>query len=151
MATETPWAQGRRRLDAEHYVGVLGILATSALGLVTAWTLLAGVVLGLLPGVVMAAVPGAVTALVGWLTAAWRRDEPWSWVAWTVLSLLGILGGLAGVAGSGPSWGDVVTLGVGALSLILLLHPDSRARLSRMAPPAGGQADGGRCRPSSSP
>jgi hypothetical protein len=81
---------------------------------------------------VTALIPGAGATLLGWMTSAWRRDEPWSWVAWAVVCGLGLLGCLAHVGGSAWSWGDGVTLGVGALTLVLLLHPDSRARLDRL-------------------
>lgn len=134
METTSYWGRRWQRLDAEHWVWVLGTLQTSILGLVTAAFLLGGVVGGFLTAILVAAIPGALTALVGWMTAAWRRDEPWSWLAWAALSGSTVLSSLTDVIDPGLERGDVVALAVSALTVVLLMHPDSRARLSRLAP-----------------
>jgi hypothetical protein len=83
---------------------------------------------------VVALFPGALAALAGWLTSAWRRERAWSWWAWTVLATLGVLAGLAGLADVRPG-GLVWLIAHGGL-LLLLCHPDSRAR-TRVPPTSG--------------
>jgi hypothetical protein len=79
---------------------VCGMVATTLLVLATVWALFGGWLAGV-PFV--AAMPAALASLVGWLTSAWRRQRPWVWWVWTI--------GVAGVL------------------LLLLFHPDSRARI----------------------
>jgi hypothetical protein len=118
-----------RRLDAEHWVHVAGMVLTTVLVLCTFWTALAGLVGGLL---VVALFPGALAALAGWLTSAWRRERPWSWWVWTVLATLSFLSDLAALADPRPVRlaGLVVSGGL----LLLLAHPDSRTRIQPPAP-----------------
>src|SRR3954454_2989270 len=98
-----------RRLDAEHWVHVAGVVLTTVLVLCTFWT-----------------------ALAGWLTSAWRREQPWSWWEWTVLATLSFLSELAALADPRPVRlaGLVVSGGL----LLLLAHPDSRTRIQPPAP-----------------
>ena len=134
METTGYWGRRWRRLDAEHWVWVLGALETTILALITAWVLLAGLMYGFLGAIFAATIPGALTALVGWMTAAWRREERWSWVAWAVVSGTQIPYSLSLLFDPGGDWGDVAVLVAAALTVVLLVHPDSRARLSRLAP-----------------
>jgi MFS family permease len=122
-----------RRVDAGHWVHVLAGLQTTLLGLATVWVTFGGLALGL---AWLGLVPGALAALSGWLTWAWRRNRPWSWYAWTVLAALGVLSALGGVLTDGPGWGDAARLGFSGILLVLLCHPDSRARLDPPPPEA---------------
>jgi hypothetical protein len=84
---------------------------------------------------VAALVPGVLAALSGWLTSAWARERPWSWWAWTVLVTLAFLSALAGLPGLRPA--TLAWVGVSGVLLLLLAHPDSRARIrpAAVAPP----------------
>jgi hypothetical protein len=115
-----------QRFDAEHWVHVAGIVLTTVLVLWTLWVALVGLIAGLL---LSALVPGAIAALAGWLTSAWRRELPWSWWVWTVLATLTVLVGLADPGPATLAW-----LVAGGGLLILLVHPDSRARVQAPAP-----------------
>jgi hypothetical protein len=125
MDVRTRW----RRLDAEHWVHVLGMVLTTVLTLWTAAAVLAGLAVGL---VVAAVVPAAIASLVGGLTSAWRRERPWAWWGWTVLATVVLLGALPAVL-------DMRAVGLPALVvsgvlLLLLVHPDSRARIAARSP-----------------
>jgi hypothetical protein len=90
---------------------------------------LAGLTVGL---VVAAVVPAAIASLVGWLTSAWRRERSWAWWGWTVLATVVFLCALPAVADMrafGPP-----ALVVSGVLLLLLVHPDSRARIASPAP-----------------
>ena len=122
-----PWTRWRR-LDAEHWVHVWGIAVTTLLALWTVWVVVVGLAGGLL---LVAVLPASMTALAGWLTSAWRLERPWAWWAWTVGTAVLFLSGLAGLADPGPitvAW-LVVTGGL----LLLLAHPDCRARIGTPA------------------
>jgi hypothetical protein len=129
MSARSRW----QRLDAEHWIWVLGALQTTLLSLATVVSVLGGFVAGALW---IALFPGAFAALSGWLTSAWRRDEPWSWWAWTVLSGVGLLGSLGQLLGTGPSWTSVGGFVFDGALLIFLFHPDSRARIDPPDPAA---------------
>jgi hypothetical protein len=115
-----------RRLDAEHWVHVWGMVATTLLGLGTLWALFGGWLAGV---PLVAVLPAALSALSGWLTSAWRRERPWSWWVWTVGSAVVFLASLNGLA-QGRLLGGVLVVASGVL-LVLLAHPDSRARIDR--------------------
>jgi hypothetical protein len=125
MDARTRW----RRLDAEHWIHVFGIVGTTVLVLWTVWAVPAGIAAG---PVVVAVFPAAIAALAGWLTSAWRRERPWSWWVWTALATVGLLSGLSALAQLrlvAIPW-CVVSGGL----LLLLVHPDSRARTEFRAP-----------------
>ncbi|TFV86426.1 hypothetical protein [Blastococcus sp. CT_GayMR16] len=121
-----------RRVDAEHWVHRLGMLQTTLLVLLAGWTVLSGFVVGL----VAAVVPAALAALAGWMTAAWRRDEPWSWPAWVCASGAGAVLSATQLVVGGPTWASCSGLALAVLTLVLLAHPDSRARWLSPSPPA---------------
>ena len=141
MDLRTRW----RRVDAEHWVHAWGKVVTAVLGLVTAVATLTGLGAGLFGAVFGAVFWGSITGLAGWLTAAWGDERPWAWWVWTAGTVAVLLTGLAALVDG--SWLAVpVGLGGGGL-LLLLIHPDSRARIDapdeqrtepvRMAPPGG--------------
>jgi hypothetical protein len=101
-------ADGRRwrRVDAEHWIHRLGMLQTAVALIGTA---------------------GAVL-LIGWMTAAWRRDERWAWPAWVLISGSGTILAAARLVDGGLSWLGGAGVLVAALMLVLLMHPDARAR-----------------------
>jgi hypothetical protein len=124
-------ARGRwRRVDAEHWVHVLGMVLTTVLVLWTCAALLGAMMAGF---VWLALLPAGITALVGKMTSAWRLDRPWSWWAWTVLGVLLALGGLGGLLAGDNPWIQGAWLTFGCLLLVLLSHPDSRARIDAPA------------------
>lgn len=125
-----------RRFDAEHWIYRLGMLQTTLLALVTAWVVMAAVLAGVLGHAVFAVVPGLFASLVGWLTAAWGRDERWSWAAWAWVSGVGGVFSAATLASGRPGGGTWAGLVLATLTLVLLFHPDSRARW--LARPAAG-------------
>ena len=117
-----------RRLDAEHWVHVWGMVVTTVLWLWTMWCALVGLATGFL---LVAVLPAAVAVLAGWLTSAWRRERAWAWWVWTVLTTIAFLSGLTGL---GDPWPVTVPwLLVTGTLLALLAHPDSRARIGRPA------------------
>jgi hypothetical protein len=128
MDAPTRW----QRLDAEHWIHVVGMVGTTALVLWTLWVAVLGFAVGLAAA---ALVPAALAAVAGWLTSAWRRERPWSWWAWTVPTALAFLSGAAGLADPGPM--TLAWLVVSGGLLLLLAHPDSRARIqpAPVAPP----------------
>ena len=126
MDAGTRW----RRLDAEHWVHVAGMVATALLALWTTWALFGGWLAGV-PFV--AVLPAALASLTGWLTSAWRRERRWAWWVWTVGSTAAFATALNGVV-SGRGLAVAPLLAVGVL-LLLLFHPDSRARIE--AAPSG--------------
>jgi hypothetical protein len=117
-----------RRVDAEHWVHVAGMVGTTLLSAWTAWVLFAGLAAGLAWA---ALIPGAAAALMGALTSAWRRERPWSWWAWTALAAVAFLAGLPGVTGLRPL--TLAWLACTGGLLALLSHPDSRERIRRRA------------------
>jgi hypothetical protein len=78
MSTRSRWP----RLDAEHWVWVLGAAQTTLLTLVAAGG-------GLAVGAASAAVIPA--ALAGWMTAAWRRESGPAWGSGGQLLVSGVL------------------------------------------------------------
>ena len=60
----------------------------------------------------------------GWFAGAWSGERPWTWWALLVLQCAGVL--------IAPATVRVVGAVVG---LVLLPHPDSRARIDRGVPP----------------
>jgi hypothetical protein len=130
MAARSRW----RRFDAEHWVHQLGMLQTTVLTLATLWAATAGFLAGALW---VAVIPGAAASLTGWLTAAWRRDERWSWPAWSVLSGVGAVVTAGPLAGGQLSWAAAGGFVVNAPMLVLLFHPDSRARFAGPDPAVG--------------
>ena len=126
MDARTRW----RRFDAEHWIHVYGMVLTTVLTSWTAWIVLGG----LFGGFVLAAlIPGAFASLVGWMTSAWRREQPWSWWAWTVLATLSFIYALPALAD--PGLLALAPLVISGVLLLMLAHPDSRARIDRV--PAG--------------
>ncbi len=110
---------GWRRLDAEYWVHMWGMVATTTLVL---WALAA--VLG---GPVLALLPAALAGLAGWLTSAWRQARPWAWWVWTIGGAAAFATALdALVSGRAVAAAPLVATGV---LLLLLFHPDSRARI----------------------
>ena len=120
MDARTRWL----RLDAEHWVHVSGMAATTLLVLWTLGVALAGLAAGLL---VAALIPAVLAGLSGWLTSAWRRERPWAWWVWTVGAAVTFLTGVNGLAQGWPP-GGLLAGGSGAL-LLLLAHPDCRGRI----------------------
>jgi hypothetical protein len=84
--------------------------------------------------VVTALIPGACAALVAWMTAARRREERWSWLAWTICSGLGAMTSIGRLTAAGSTWASGVGLALSGTMLILLFHPDSRARFGPPVP-----------------
>ena len=124
MDARTRW----RRLDAEHWVHVWGMAATTLLVLATVGALFVGWLAGVW---YVAVLPAALASLSGWLTSAWRLERPWSWWAWTVGSAAVFMASLNGLA-QGQLLGAVLFVVSSAL-LVLLTHPDSRARIESPA------------------
>jgi hypothetical protein len=120
-----------QRLDAPRWVHNLAASATTLLCVLTGLALLAGVRYGVPQ---MAVLPGALAALSGWMTSAWRRGRPWSWWVWAVGAGIGVASALGALLSSGPSWSSVLGLGLNGALLLLLGHPDSRARIQARAP-----------------
>jgi hypothetical protein len=118
-----------RRLDAEHWVHVSGMALTTLLVIGTAWALLGGVLVG---AAVLAVLPAGLAALAGWLTSAWRQERPWAWWAWTIGSAAGTVTALdAVVAGRTAALAPLLA---GGVLLLLLFHPDCRARIEARSP-----------------
>ncbi|WP_324274679.1 hypothetical protein [Blastococcus brunescens] len=114
-------------MDAEHWVHVWGRAATAVLGTVTVVATLAGLGAGLLGAVIGAVFWGSLTAVAGWLTSAWRDERPWAWWVWTSGTVTVVLTGLSAVVDG--SWFAVPWVLVSGVLLLLLVHPDSRARI----------------------
>ena len=136
MDVRTRW----RRVPAEHWILMWGRTVTSLLaivGLVAAMAASAG---GLGAMLVVATFWGLVTSLAGWLTAAWRDGTPWSWWVWTVGTTVLFVAGVSGLVV--PSWLTVPWLLVTGGLLLLLAHPDSRARIEDRGsrPPSPGRS-----------
>jgi len=126
MDVRTAW----RRLDAEHWVHVWGVVATTLLVIGSLVAVIAGFAVST---PVMAVFPVALAALSGWLTSAWRRERPWAWWVWTIGSAVGFATALDGLAsGRGVA---AASLAASGILLVLLFHPDSRARVERPSVP----------------
>jgi len=126
MDARTRW----RRFDAEHWIYVYGMVATTVLALWAAWSALVGLAAGFF---LAALIPGALASLAGWMTSAWRQERPWSWWAWTVLATLSFVYALPALADPGVL--SLVPLVLSGGLLLMLVHPDSRARIDQV--PAG--------------
>jgi hypothetical protein len=71
--------------------------------------------------------PSALASLVGWPTSAGRRERPWAWWVWTIGVAAAFATALnALIAGRAIAVAPLVVAGV---LLLLLFHPDSRARI----------------------
>jgi hypothetical protein len=106
------------------------LVPLAALGTLLTGSLLAGLLLG------------ALASLSGWLTSAWRRELPWSWWVLTTLTGGDALLGLADLVTAGPSWPAVLQLAFEVLFLVLLCHPDSRARTDPRSAVGAGSRSG---------
>jgi hypothetical protein len=113
-----------RRVDAEHWVHVWGMVVTAALALATMWALVGGWLAGV-PFV--AVLPAALASLAGWLTSAWRRERPWAWWVWTTGAAAAAVTALNTLIAGRPV--AVAALIATGILLLLLFHPDSRARI----------------------
>jgi hypothetical protein len=130
MSVRSRW----ERLDAEHWIWVLGLLQTTALSLLTLWV----AYLGVLAGLVLAAVfPALLTGASGAWTSAWRRDKAWAWWVGAIGCALGLVIAPTRWVAHGASWPSVAGAVLNAVLLVLLAHPDSRARLRRGAADPG--------------
>ena len=123
-----------RRFDASRWVHRFLVLQAVAL----AWTTASALYLGLYSGrfalaVAAALLPGVATALCAWFAAAWSRERAWTWWAVFVFQIAGLLALASSVASGGLAAGEVGRLLLEAGGLVLVLHPDSRARLDRQA------------------
>lgn len=128
MDVRTGW----RRLDAERWVHVWGMAATTLLVLASVWTLFTGWFAGV---AFMAVVPGALAALVGGVTSAWRRGRPWAWWVWTIgAAVVGATAANALAAGRAVALAPLAAAG---LLLALLFHPDCRVRIGSPPVDAG--------------
>ncbi len=76
-------------------------------------------------------------AAAGWLSSAWRRERPWAWWVLTPLSGLLLLVGVDDLLTVGPSWFRSPRLVFYGVLLLLLAHPDSRARIQPVRADAG--------------
>jgi uncharacterized membrane protein (DUF2068 family) len=64
----------------------------------------------------------------GWLAHAWDTGRPWTWWTTTLLTAVFVAGGLLQIV-SRPGTLPLVVLLIDVPLLVLLLHPDSTARL----------------------
>ncbi|TFV92279.1 hypothetical protein E4P40_03530 [Blastococcus sp. CT_GayMR20] len=128
MERESTW----QRLDAQRWVHLYGMWQTTLLTVWAGFSLLGAWLAGVLWFVVF---PAAITALSGWVTAEWGRGRPWTWYALTVQAGVGILLALGLVASGSVVKGSVGLVLVGGL-LLLLWHPDCRARIHESGRPA---------------
>jgi hypothetical protein len=121
-----------RRLDAGR--GVFWTLVLYVLFM--AWQAVRLAFFGWLAGLPwVALIPAGLAVGGGILVAAWQRERPWSWFVLVVLVTLHLL------AYGGPLlFGDIspataIGTAVSVALVVLLLHPDGRARIEpRPAP-----------------
>ena len=133
MSLRTRW----NRVDAEHWVHRLLATQTFVLVLFTLWAVLGGWVHGLL---LLATIPAALMGLSAWLTAAWRKERPWAWYVATILAGMRFEGNLMGLLVGSVSVLTAALLVFDGLLLVLLLHPDSFARVKVPRASASGAA-----------
>jgi hypothetical protein len=123
------------RLEAARWVHRLLMLEVVVLVLVTAVDAIGGLLVG---APLMWLFPGALTALAAWVTSAWGEERRWSWWVVMALTVLGAASSLLTLA-SGFSWWRAAVVVLDAVFVVLLVHPDSSARLdprpSRAAEP----------------
>jgi hypothetical protein len=128
MERESTW----QRLDAERWVHIVAMWVTT---LLTVWACVSLFHAWLLGVLWLAIFPAGIVALYGWLTAEWGRGRAWTWWVWTVLSGLGLTWAMMLLATGSPVRGLLWLVINGGL-LLLLSHPDCRARIHESDRPA---------------
>ncbi len=115
-----------RRLDAEHWVWLLCLVHTTLMALFLLVVTVRALRLGMPPPYLL--LVGLPLAGAAWLTSAWRQERPWSW--WVLTTFAGLALVLAaGDLTVAPSWWTSGRSAFYGLLLLLLAHPDSRARI----------------------
>jgi hypothetical protein len=107
------------------------VVETTLLFVAAGWALVAGLILYVpRTGFLVALVIGVVA--VGWrrMAKAWRRDEAWAWGVQFLLCVVSLGLSLFTLLVRGADPGVLVALAVDAVVLALVVHPDSRRRIS---------------------